>query len=197
MIHPRDNDLIAGTHGRGIWILDGISALQQLTPAVLASDVHLFENRVATKWRGISRGATRGHFLFMGRNPPSIQERTPSNNPAELANTASVTFYLKNAPSDSVALEIASMNGQQRFRTRIAAQRGINRYRWNLRFPQEGPQALAAGGERGRGGFAGRGGVGGPEAAAATYRVVLTVAGGSYEGTITVRDDPDTRLLGQ
>jgi hypothetical protein len=30
MVHPRDNDLILGTHGRSIWIIDDITALQQL-----------------------------------------------------------------------------------------------------------------------------------------------------------------------
>ncbi|GAG05671.1 unnamed protein product, partial [marine sediment metagenome] len=43
VIHPRDNDLIAGTHGRGIWILDDITPLQQATKKVLEADAHLFE----------------------------------------------------------------------------------------------------------------------------------------------------------
>ena len=39
-IHPRDQELIVGTHGRGIYIAD-ISGLQALTPAVLGADAHL------------------------------------------------------------------------------------------------------------------------------------------------------------
>ena len=35
VIHPRDNDLVAATHGRSIWILDDITPLQQLTPEVI------------------------------------------------------------------------------------------------------------------------------------------------------------------
>ncbi|MFC1555439.1 hypothetical protein ACFL7D_12460, partial [candidate division KSB1 bacterium] len=42
VIHPRDNDLVAGTHGRGLWVLDDITPLQQLTPEVLNSDAFLF-----------------------------------------------------------------------------------------------------------------------------------------------------------
>ena len=34
VIHPRDGDLIAATHGRSVWILDDITALQQFTPSV-------------------------------------------------------------------------------------------------------------------------------------------------------------------
>ncbi len=37
---------IAGTHGRGMWILDDITPLQQMTPAVQQSEAHLFQNRV-------------------------------------------------------------------------------------------------------------------------------------------------------
>jgi hypothetical protein len=52
VIHPRESDLIAATHGRSIWILDDISPLQQLTPQVLASDAHLFNPKTATIWHG-------------------------------------------------------------------------------------------------------------------------------------------------
>ena len=38
----KDNDLIAGTHGRGIWILDDISMLRQATPSTASERVHLF-----------------------------------------------------------------------------------------------------------------------------------------------------------
>jgi hypothetical protein len=41
-IHPREGDLIAGTHGRSIWIVN-ITPLQQLDASVMASDAHLFE----------------------------------------------------------------------------------------------------------------------------------------------------------
>ncbi|MGD2068449.1 MAG: hypothetical protein PVI57_07165, partial [Gemmatimonadota bacterium] len=68
VIHPREGDVIAATHGRSVWILDDVTPLQQLTDAVRASTVHVFDPKVATVWQGISRGATRGHKLFMGRN---------------------------------------------------------------------------------------------------------------------------------
>ena len=99
VIHPREADLIAATHGRSIWILDDITPLQQLTPAVLESDVHMFRNKVATIWNAISRGATRGHLMFPGRNPLTIAQRPPANSPSELANSAAVSFYLKDAPA--------------------------------------------------------------------------------------------------
>ncbi len=42
-----DNDLVVGTHGCGVWVIDDISALRQLTPQVLASEAFLFKPRDA------------------------------------------------------------------------------------------------------------------------------------------------------
>ncbi len=210
VIHARDGDLIAATHGRSIWILDDISPLQQLNDAALATDVHMFKNKVATKWRGISRGATRGHFLFMGRNPLTINQRTPANNASELQNSATITFWVKTAPATPAQLDITTWDGTQKFNTEVRATAGINRYFWNLRFNPAGAQTLASGepaGGRGGGGgggrargagpggggggqFGGQGG-GGAEVPAGTYRVRLTVNGQTHESTVTVRNDPD------
>ncbi|MGE3617685.1 MAG: WD40/YVTN/BNR-like repeat-containing protein, partial [Gemmatimonadales bacterium] len=72
-IHPRDGELIAGTHGRAIWVAD-IKPLQQLTPAVLAARVHLFEP--GTAWQYQSRrddtpgaGDNRGQQMFRSISP--------------------------------------------------------------------------------------------------------------------------------
>ncbi|HUF50699.1 MAG TPA: hypothetical protein VMN60_07700 [Longimicrobiales bacterium] len=183
VIHPRDGDLVAATHGRSLWILDDITPLQQLTPAVLAADVHMFENRVATRWRGMSRGATRGHMLFVGRNPLTIAQRPPSNSPGELQNSATVSFYLRSAPAGPVRLEIT--NGTQTFATDVRATAGINRYFWNLRFPAAAPA----------GGAAQQQGGGGQEAAAGTYQVRLTVSGRTYHSALTLREDPDAAAI--
>ena len=62
LVHPRDNDLVLATHGRGIWILDNLASLQGLNPTVLASDAHLFPIEPAEMIRYSStRGARRRH----------------------------------------------------------------------------------------------------------------------------------------
>jgi len=162
VIHPREADLIAATHGRSLWILDDITPLQQLTPAVQDSDLHLFKNKVATIWTAVSRGATRGALMFQGRNPLTIAQRPPANSPTELQNSAAVSFYLKNAPTGQVQIEISSMDGARTFTANIQGTAGINRYFWPLRFG-------AAGGGPGGGGGGGRrgGGAGGGAAAGA------------------------------
>ncbi|MBO0800434.1 MAG: hypothetical protein J2P31_16575, partial [Blastocatellia bacterium] len=50
-IHPRDNDLILATHGRGIYVLDDMTPLEQISETIAASDAHLFDIRPATMWR--------------------------------------------------------------------------------------------------------------------------------------------------
>jgi photosystem II stability/assembly factor-like uncharacterized protein len=200
IIHPRDGDLIAATHGRSVWILDDVTPLQQLTDDVLAADVHLFRNRVATQWKGISRGATRGHKLFMGRNPPTIEQVPPGNSPRELENSATIDFHLKSPPADKVSLRISDMTGEHVFKTELTGESGINRYFWNMRFDpteeqlREQRERVARAREQFGGqvpsGFQGGGGVQGMLAEPGTYRFSLTVDGTDYSGTVTIREDP-------
>ncbi len=172
VVHPRDGDLVAATHGRSVWILDDITPLQQLSEAVLAADVWLFTPRVATIWRAQSRGATRGHFLFMGRNPLTIEQQPPGNSPEELVNRAAIHFYVKRA--GPVTLEVADRTRRARHVAAVEAHAGINRYYWPLRFD------AAEGGRPGSG----------PPAGPGTYLLRLTAAGRTVEGLLVVRDDP-------
>jgi photosystem II stability/assembly factor-like uncharacterized protein len=121
VIHPRDGDLIAGTHGRSIWILDDISPLRQLTDAVRASAVELLDSRVATAWRRIDLGRKQPDFLFAGENPPR---------------GALLHFWLAAEPRGEVELAIEAVFGGQRRVLRIRdAHAGLNRVRWDLQFP--------------------------------------------------------------
>ncbi len=72
-IHPRDLDLVIGTHGRAIWVLDDITPLREVTPATLAEPVHLYTSQPVllyryTRGRGGVRGGGAGEF--MGQNRP-------------------------------------------------------------------------------------------------------------------------------
>ncbi len=134
LIHPRDNDLIAGTHGRSMYILDDITPLQQVTDDILNKEFHLFNNPVSTIWQGISRGATRGHQLFIGQNPLSMTQIPPSNSPTPIRNSATVNFYIKNSGNEKIDIEITDLNGDNISKGSLDAETGINRYRWNMRF---------------------------------------------------------------
>jgi photosystem II stability/assembly factor-like uncharacterized protein len=132
VIHPRDNDLIAGTHGRSIWVLDDISPLQQLTPEVRERKAHLFSQRRATVWENVSRGGQRGHFWWAGENPPSI-ENSSTLPRAEFRNTAFVSYYIGGEVAKA-AIEITDATGSSRHRAEVEPGTGIHRYRWNLQF---------------------------------------------------------------
>jgi len=195
VIHPRDRDLIAATHGRSIWILDDISPLEELDGSVRAADAHLFENRTATQWHGISRGATRGHFLFRGRNPLTIADRAPQNSPSDLTTSATIDFWLSDDPrGGTVRLEVADLAGNRTFTEDVEAHAGINRYFWSMRFDAPAGSGAGRGGRGGGqgGGGAGRGrfGRGGPQADPGSYVVHLTVDGRTYTGTVSIRNDP-------
>jgi len=208
VIHPRENDLIVATHGRGIWILDDITPLQQLTDEVLASEVYLFKNRVAKQWLDLSRGGQRGHQFFAGENPISIV--TPPNPTRQpFSNSAIITYYLK-SPQDEIVIEISDLEGKRTRTLTTSGQAGINRLRWDMRFnptPSERAQAQqrpSAGrrpaGEEGEG--APRMTQAGPVGLMAEpgeYLVKLTVRGKTYTGTVSIRRDPllDSRLGSQ
>lgn len=120
VIHPRDGDLIAGTHGRSLWILDDITPLQQLNNEIRAKDVHMFKNRVATSWIDQTMGKDQSSFLLRGENAPR---------------GASISFYLKEKPSGKITLTIQDEEGQNKKVSSFEAKQGINRIRWNMQFP--------------------------------------------------------------
>ena len=122
LIQPRDNDLIAATHGRGIWILDDITALRKTTEGVLGQDAFLFEvNKPGTRWLRIARGGYgRGDLFFKGENPPD---------------GALINFYVKAKPDASATLEIADPSSTLKTTYILdAAEAGINRIAWDIRF---------------------------------------------------------------
>lgn len=70
LVHPRDQDLILGTHGRGIYIVDDISPLQQMDKKKEGL-VHLYEPRTATIYSAISSSTFSGDRKFNGPNASS------------------------------------------------------------------------------------------------------------------------------
>jgi hypothetical protein len=200
IIHPRDGDVIAATHGRSVWILDDVTPLQQLDEAVQESNLHLFTPKTATRWQGISRGATRGHKLFMGRNPLTIDQQLPGNSPNELVNSAAVSFWLDSDRRGPVTVEISTLDGERSVTHQVEGHAGVNRWFWDLRWaPSEEETAayemrMRLMRERSGGqippGFRGGQEPRGPEAEVGTYLVRITLGRDTVEGTLTIREDP-------
>lgn len=138
-IHPRDGDLVAGTHGRSIWIMDDISPLQQMTPEVQKTSIWLFDQRPGTLWENTSRGGQRGHFWFGGENPATFQN-TSSKARARTRNQAWISYYVSEELKEPLLLEIRHPNGNHVRVDTLSSEAGIHRYNWDLMFK---PEALS------------------------------------------------------
>nr|MDP2498551.1 hypothetical protein [Candidatus Palauibacterales bacterium] len=170
VIHPRENDLVLGTHGRGIWILDEVSAFQELTPEVLSSDAHVFSIRRARQIRRADVTGHKGDMVFRGENPPV---------------GAIVDYWLGEATgADDVRLEVMDSGGDVVRELEPDTARGVNRVVWDLRHeplasaaPEDAPEWQQEGDD-------------GPLVVPGTYTVRLTVDGSAHEQTVEVREDP-------
>jgi ligand-binding sensor domain-containing protein len=180
LIHSRDNDLIAGTHGRGIYILDDITPLQQLSSKVTDADAFLFDTRPGTQWLTdprYSRAAT-GAKVFRGNNPPP---------------GTAISYYLKSAASGDVKITITDYAGKVVRNMTGTKDVGINRVQWNLRGdppprPANLPPGFGGGGGGGGGGFGGLFNIGLP-LEPGTYTVKLSVGGKEYTTKVVVEAD--------
>ncbi|MFT5433104.1 MAG: photosystem II stability/assembly factor-like uncharacterized protein, partial [Myxococcota bacterium] len=115
-VQERFNDLVIGTYGRGFWIMDDITPLQQLTPEVMASQAHLFEPRDAYRFNNITSQMAASDDPTAGENPPP---------------GASINYWLGDV-EDEVELRIADAAGTV-VRTLSGSRNvGVNRVWWNL-----------------------------------------------------------------
>lgn len=139
-----ENDLIASTFGRALWILDDLAPIREMTPAIAASDVYLFSPSVAVRVRW-------DNF----QDTPLPIETPAGKNPPD---GAIIDYYLKAMPADDIALTIFDDRGNEvrRFSSReeppvlplpnvppywfgppeaLSKVAGVNRFSWDLRYP--------------------------------------------------------------
>src|SRR5438552_16208717 len=70
-IHPRTSDLVIGTHGRSIAIIDDSTTLRDLTPDVTAKAAHLFQVRSVTgAYLQPGFVDSNGKGIYRGQNSP-------------------------------------------------------------------------------------------------------------------------------
>jgi len=147
-IHPREHDLILATHGRSIWIMDNISALEKWDDKVLTSDVKMLGGgRPGIEWKMANYRGFEGQSNFFAANAP---------------NGVILDYWLKTG--GPVQVKVTDKDGKQV--RQINVPRGeagvLNRTVWDLR--ADPPVLPPPGG--GRGGRGGRGGTAGGGAAA-------------------------------
>jgi hypothetical protein len=123
-IHPREHDLVLGTHSRGIWVLDHVRALRELTPRVMASAVHLFGTRPAEQVRYRDALGHVGDMFYAAPNPPS----------------GGILDVWLAAPG-AIRLTFHDASGVQVADLLRPGVRGINRVTWNLAYSEPGQPA--------------------------------------------------------
>lgn len=112
------NDLVISTYGRGFWILDDLTPIQQLTPAVLASGAHLFAPRAAYRFRPITAPSTTYDDPTTGENPEY---------------GASINYWLKAPAARAPRVVIADAQGTTVVTLTGSNRAGLNRVHWDLR----------------------------------------------------------------
>lgn len=188
-LHIKENDLVAGTMGRSIWILDDITPLRELSSSVAGESAHLFSLQPAYRYRyhgSFEEGPRRGS----GENPPK---------------GAIINYTLKHKPNGDITLEIVDGKGSlvDKFSSKpepeepadpgeysdeapkrlvLTTHVGVNRVVWNLMYPGATPikKAKADQGEPKVG----------PMVLPGAYTARLTVEGKTYSSPLEVKFDP-------
>jgi photosystem II stability/assembly factor-like uncharacterized protein len=206
IVHPREHDLVIGTHGRAAYVIDDIRPLRGLTAEILAEPLHLFEIPTAQQYRVKQTGASRfpGATEFRGDNRPygalisyslnvpglphpdddaerARKQAERDSRSAESGGDEVVEVEEKKKDEPEVELEIRARDGEVIRHFSAPARLGINRVAWDLR-----RDAFDEPPTTGPRWFQPRG----PQVIPGEYSVTLTYGDHVAEGTIRVFGDP-------
>ena len=167
VVHPRDHDLVVGTHGRAVLILDDIRPLRALTrdPGIVEEPLHLFSPPPGRHTEVAERIGYRstGHAMFFGENRPF---------------GALLSLWVGEGLEGRTAkLEVRDEAGEIVRSFTRPVERGLNRFTWDLRMDSPA-------------GNGGRYGPSGPRVLPGTYRLRVSLGEEVSEATLDVRSDP-------
>jgi len=123
-IHPRENDLVVATYGRGAYVVD-ITPLQELTAAVLAEDVHLFD--VEPETQRVTGGI--GNYQLLGDS----HLFTPNE-----SNAVVINYYLKAKAEGGVKVTVADAAGTVVAELAGKGEAGLSTVSWGMRVQRPG-----------------------------------------------------------
>ncbi len=173
VIHPREHDLVLGTHGRGVYIIDDISPLRQLTQEVLASEFVFMEQRKPVPMVVSGPGWPAKDDEFTGRNPSMA---------------IPITFYMKKRQLiGKMTMEIFDMDNNLITELPVVSRKGINQVLWApVQKPPRAPLSEAVPFQM-RIAMMG----GGMAYPSGDYRVKVTRKEEVFEKVFTLYDNPD------
>jgi hypothetical protein len=193
------SDLVVGTYGRGIWILDNYSVLQQLTPAVASEPAHLFEPADAVRVRrNVNYDTPFPPEVPYALNPPdgaivyySLASRPSSPISLDVIDASgTVVRHLSSTPGVPVA-EAAQPPEPNFWIAPVVSMPtnvGTNRVNWDLRY--DPPPAFTHSFEINANPGLTPASPEGPLVAPGIYTLKLNVDGKSYTQRVTVKNDP-------
>jgi hypothetical protein len=165
-VHPRDHDLVLATHGRGIWIIDDLTPLRNLTGETLAREASFLPGRPVEQRMPAQGGWVEGDASFVGQNPPG---------------GAVITYYQRTRHLfGPIRLEIFDAGGKLVDTVSATKRRGINRAVWSMRVkPPRVPRAATVAFNASQG----------PRVPPGTYTVRLTKGGQTIETKLEIGID--------
>jgi len=170
-MHPKTNDLIMGTHGRGVIIIDDISPLREINQDVLNKDVHFFTSEPITMPEESGFGGGSNGSQFVGPNP---------------VRSAKLIYYLKKRHTfGKMSMEIQDKNGQKIVDIDAKKKRGINIVTWNYRIKLP---KVAKGKTFSFGGFTS------PRVPEGSYTVVMKKGKKEYKHDFQLQYDPKSGI---
>ncbi len=176
----KNNDLIVGTQGRSIYILDDLTVVQQKNAGILNKNLHVFDVNPAYRMPGGGRRSGGGFG-------PAAPLRNVGTNPP---NGVVINYYLRNV-SDSTKLSVEVVDKNKKsikiFSTtsrdnKIDVNKGMNQFEWDMLYPVA---------ERVEGLILWNGFVGGPKAAPGNYFAKFKSGSDSTEVPFIIVADPN------
>jgi hypothetical protein len=133
IVAERDGDLVIATHGRGIWIVDDLTPLRNMSVRTLDSDVTFLPGRPVQQRIQANGGWVNGDAVFTGENPPD---------------GAVISYYLRTRQViGKLSLDILDSSGKVVDSLVPGKRKGLNRVEWSMRTkaPMVPPAAQIAG----------------------------------------------------
>ncbi len=196
--HKRDDELVVATQGRAFWIMDDLELLWNLKGAAPSDDLRIFKPKTVLRAEGGGRGGGGNRMAVpVGANPPGgavieywLKEKPQGDVTLEIVDAAgkSVNKYSSKAPAPVAERPEGIAEPGSDFNPfaggggpRVPAQQGMNRFVWDLHYPDATTFAnmiLWSGATRG------------PLVAPGTYTAKLSVDGKTQTQTFTIVKDP-------
>jgi len=170
-IQRRENDLVAGSFGRGIFILDDITPLRTFNKKMMSAEATMFPVKTAHWYRQSSRVGSQGDAEWIAKNPPfganftyymadKIKSKKDLRRAKEKKGVAQFPGWdaledENRQDGPSIVLLIKDANGNVVNTIKGSNKKGFNRISWNLSYPSKSGERLQP--PRGRRGFRGGG----------------------------------------